>query len=347
MPIQVYRKRGGKTCSEVEAGSNKERKKTENSVDNSSTSEEAALWTSNDPYLKQVESDEDIQRIIKARRGLDPKAIFFCLEISRATPPTETFSLKKRAYLGPTSMEAEMAFLMANQGLAGPKTLVLDPFVGTGSILLPCAVFGAKCMGGDIDYFSLKGKKGKTPFSSFDQYSLSHPDLLRLDFSPAGRCLREPLGGMFDAIICDPPYGIRAGAKKSGSSNPEKVKPIPKELLRDHIPQTQQYDTTELMCDLADSAARFLRLGGRLVYLLPVLQTEYMERHLVSHPCLKIVANCEQKLRFPLSRRLVTMVKVTEYDYSKADFYARESRKDFSVPSFENLYDYSLDHFLR
>jgi tRNA (guanine10-N2)-methyltransferase len=43
-------------------------------------------------------------------------------------------------------MDAEMAFLMANQALVMPGKLVYDPFVGTGSILVAAAHFGAMTM---------------------------------------------------------------------------------------------------------------------------------------------------------------------------------------------------------
>lgn len=43
-------------------------------------------------------------------------------------------------------MDAEVAFLMANQAQAMPGKLVYDPFVGTGSILVAAAHFGAMTM---------------------------------------------------------------------------------------------------------------------------------------------------------------------------------------------------------
>ena len=40
----------------------------------------------------------------------------------------DVFDLKKRAYIGNTSMESEVSLLMANQALASPGKLVYDPF---------------------------------------------------------------------------------------------------------------------------------------------------------------------------------------------------------------------------
>ncbi len=116
-------------------------------------------------------------------------------------------------------------------------------------------------------------------------------------------------------------------------------------MRADHIPMTQKYAVEDLMCDLVDAAARLLKVGGRLVYLLPVLQSEYCEDHLPRHDCLRIIANSQQKLRYPFARRLITMVKICEYDDEKSDKYATASRKKLQVPNFGNLYEYGLESF--
>lgn len=53
-------------------------------------------------------------------------------------------SLKTRKFIGNTSMDPQLSVLMANQALVEPGHLVLDPFVGTGSLLVPAAKFGGK-----------------------------------------------------------------------------------------------------------------------------------------------------------------------------------------------------------
>ncbi len=61
-------------------------------------------------------------------------------------------------------------------------------------------------------------------------------------------------------MITDPPYGVRAGGKKSVS------KPhIHIGNLDSHYPQTDPYPLGECLRDLLDAAAKSLRLGGRLV----------------------------------------------------------------------------------
>jgi tRNA (guanine10-N2)-methyltransferase len=60
---------------------------------------------------------------------------------------------------------------MANMAQVAPGRVVLDPFVGTGSILVAAAHFGGFCFGTDIDIRVLHGigKGGKNVFSNFDQ----------------------------------------------------------------------------------------------------------------------------------------------------------------------------------
>lgn len=76
---------------------------------------------------------------------------------SGARKVIETFSLKKRTYLGITSMDPELSILMATQGLVKKGSLTYDPFVGTGSLSLVSSYFGALSFGSDISYTTLYG----------------------------------------------------------------------------------------------------------------------------------------------------------------------------------------------
>ena len=88
----------------------------------------------------------------------DLRAIYLCREVcDGGRSIVDRFSLKRRVYLGPTSMDPLLSFTMANMAMVRPGNLVLDPFVGTGSITISCAAFGAFCMGTDIDIRVLRG----------------------------------------------------------------------------------------------------------------------------------------------------------------------------------------------
>ena len=296
--------------------------------------------------------------------GAVPRRLYFGRRVAarsaRAADCYTRYDLKARAYLGPTSMSAEMAFVMANQAHAQPGALVFDPYAGTGSILIAAAARGARVVGGDIDIRVIKlGKVGKDGvprdvFSNFKQYGLPRPELLRMDAHAPP--FRDGLTEVFDAIVGDPPYGVRAGGRKSA--------PVAGAVVRDvatHIARTQPYALTEVLHDLLSLAARTLRLGkllcwvfcvlvrlgapffakpkhppnnpktkqkgGRLVFFLPSSPETYSEAELPEHPALLLVANSEQVLTGRYSRRLLTMIKVAAYDAS-ADAEWREARRD-------------------
>ena len=214
------------------------------------------------------------------------------------------YSLKKRSYLGPTSMDHELSLVMCNLGRVRKGSIAFDPFVGTGSILLSCAIRGAYCIGTDIDIRVLRGRSAdENVWSNFRQFHLPRPELVRSDNAIYHRHYRmdHPL---YDAIICDPPYGIRAGARKTGSRL-DKPRPILEEHRHDHIAQTKPYAVSDVMSDLLDVAARTLVMGGRLVYIIPSFSDFDEDSDLPRHECLKTVHICYQPLSAELGRRVV------------------------------------------
>lgn len=122
---------------------------------------------------------------------------------------------------------------------------------------------------------------------------------------------------VFHAIICDPPYGVRAGGRKSGGrkllNGVVDQYNIPEELKQNHIPSTAPYTLAECLHDLLHVAAKMLVIGGRLVYFYPAAREEYCAEVIPSHPCFQLVANCEQILTRRWSRRLITMLKTSAY----------------------------------
>jgi tRNA (guanine10-N2)-methyltransferase len=132
-----------------------------------------------------------------------------------------------------------LAFVMASLGKVRKGSVVYDPFVGTGSILVACALRGAgHVVGSDIDIRVLRGKgPGRTIGANFAQFGLTRPELLRTDNAVYPRHFRShrPL---YDAIVTDPPYGIRAGARRCGSRL-NQPRPVPEDQRSTHIPQTR------------------------------------------------------------------------------------------------------------
>ncbi|KAJ7925251.1 S-adenosyl-L-methionine-dependent methyltransferase [Mycena leptocephala] len=214
------------------------------------------------------------------------------------------FDVKKRLYYGNTSMESEVSLLMANQALASPSKLVYDPFCGTGSMAYPIAYFGAQVFGSDIDGRQMRGKAGKGKLAlAAEQYGVADRivDLCTFDVT------RNPwrCGNLFDSIVTDPPYGVRAGAKRLGRkkelSEVKKAANIEHQLSarnkhEPYIPPTKPYELSLLAADLVVLARYLLKPDGRLVFFLPTVNEQYEEVDIQSLLCdgMVLVANSLQ-----------------------------------------------------
>ena len=257
------------------------------------------------------------------------------------------FSLKKRCFIGNTSMDPQLSFLMTNLACVSNGSLMLDPFCGTGSLMLTAAKFGAYVVGTDIDYLTLHartkpsrvncGKKRASDESLRKNFIQMGGEKLESKFlgvivaDASNPPYQNNLGLMFDSIITDPPYGIREPAEKVGIKRreyPDDYK-IPEEHLPLHFPQKTDYDLGTIYTDLVQFASEHLVEGGRLVFWIPVNREHYaknQEAALPKHSKLKLISNCEQILNSHTSRRCITMEKVIKdemifdkKEYEKAD----------------------------
>ncbi|KAG9392035.1 N6 adenine-specific DNA methyltransferase, N12 class [Carpediemonas membranifera] len=216
------------------------------------------------------------------------------------------YTLKKRPFLGPTSMDAELALIMGNMGRARPGSFTLDPFVGTGSILVAATHWGSTCVGTDLDikiigaYTRHGVRREKNILTNFDFYHLPRPSIGWADMKV------NIWSGKFDSIICDPPYGLRAFVKTvdSGAAKPKGETPS--------MPRNKSTSIANQMVSLLAFAASHLTVGGRIVFWLPVIVEFYTEADLPTHPALRLVSNCFQELTEVYGRRLITMEKVRE-----------------------------------
>ncbi|KAI0339786.1 tRNA guanosine-2'-O-methyltransferase [Trametopsis cervina] len=236
----------------------------------------------------------------------------------------KTFDVKARTYYGNTSMEAEISLLMANQTLASPGKLIYDPFVGTGSLAYTTAHFGAFLYGSDIDGRQMRGKDNTPGIArAASQYGVSQRilDVCTFDLTKnPWRC-----GDLFDAIITDPPYGVRAGAKRLGRKNESWV-PSEKFLAhrledKPYVPPMKPYELSALASDLVLYARYSLKPGGRLVFFLPTVNEEYEEIDVEAMMCegMEVIANSLQDFG-SWGRRLITVRKSTSGEYMSPPF---------------------------
>lgn len=106
-------------------------------------------------------------------------------------------------------MDAELAMIMANMACLGPGSTMLDPYCGTGGLLVAASDVGAAVWGCELDGRILKGecgiRIGKDIMDNYRQYELPPPqDLIRNDSYQFMWRSDE----FFDAILTDPPYGV-------------------------------------------------------------------------------------------------------------------------------------------
>ena len=113
---------------------------------------------------------------------------------------THISSLERRApmrpFFSPISLSPKTARLMINLSATKEGELVLDPFCGTGGILIEAAIMGRKIMGNDFSIAMASGTKLNLKYYGIRDFSISTSDIL--SFDP---------GKEVDAVVTDFPYG--------------------------------------------------------------------------------------------------------------------------------------------
>lgn len=120
----------------------------------------------------------------------------------------------KRPFFYPGSMSPKLARCMVNLAHIKENQLLLDPFCGTGGILIEGAMIGAKLIGSDINW---KMKNG-TLINLKHCSDLNHCEITDDDYEAHHIDVRElKLYEKVDAVVTDPPYGISTSTGGSKS----------------------------------------------------------------------------------------------------------------------------------
>lgn len=78
-------------------------------------------------------------------------------------------------------MDPQLSLIMANQAQVQKGDIVLDPFVGTGSLLVAASHFGGYTLGTDIDFLMLHGRTRPSRISQKVRiYLLTLNDVIKL-----------------------------------------------------------------------------------------------------------------------------------------------------------------------
>ncbi len=120
------------------------------------------------------------------------------------------FNLKphKRPFFYPGSMSPKLARCMVNLTRIHSGETLLDPFCGTGGILIEAGIIGSRVIGTDIDYKMVKGTIKNLQHCGIHDYHVFQEDARKLE-----------LPTKVDAIVTDPPYGISASTGGEKSEN--------------------------------------------------------------------------------------------------------------------------------
>ena len=103
----------------------------------------------------------------------------------------------KRPFFYPGSMNPKLARCMVNLSRIKPGELLLDPFCGTGGILIEAGLIGCKVVGSDIYWKMKNGTAINLDYYGITDYRTFHLDVRELK-------MYEKVS----SVVTDPPYGI-------------------------------------------------------------------------------------------------------------------------------------------
>lgn len=218
-------------------------------------------------------------------------------------PKLSGLNPNQRKCVTTTPLDPKTSFSMCNAARVrdDPNFFVLDPYCGSCSTLLASATMAPRCRTVGIELSeSVDLEAART---DFEIRSLAEPQaLLRGDSRDASvrrEARRSVGGGPFDAILADPPYGVRESLGTSDAENDETNATAPMEDLVRALIQDREAGEPTLKED-----------GGRLVVFVPfsegkTLESELPASDLLEKAELKMLDAKEQYLNSAISRWMV------------------------------------------
>lgn len=156
--------------------------------------------------------------IVEYEKDTEGKTVFKLSYLSifykkTARGHSKTFGVKNLEFIGRTSMTIENTVFMTNLCDVRPGMIVYDPCVGSGSLLIGAALFGAYVLGSDMDFNEMVGNmvhktKIRTKLLGFqigDNFKRFNGKFLGAVQAEIGK---SPIV-YADRILMDMPYGVR------------------------------------------------------------------------------------------------------------------------------------------
>lgn len=124
------------------------------------------------------------------------------LEINRSL--FEKRKVQNRPFFSPISLHPRLARVLVNLSSVRKDQVLLDPFCGTGGILLEAGLIGVKVIGSDIEDKMIVGSKRTLDFYNIDNYHLYCSDIGKI----------KSFANSVDAVVTDLPYGKSTTTKR-------------------------------------------------------------------------------------------------------------------------------------
>jgi len=109
----------------------------------------------------------------------------------------EQRKVQHRPFFSPISMHPKLARALINLSQVGVNETLLDPFCGTGGILLEAGLVGARCIGSDIECKMVNGCR-----QTLTHYNIKNFEIFNADIGDLSHSVKQ-----VDAIVTDFPYG--------------------------------------------------------------------------------------------------------------------------------------------
>ena len=109
-----------------------------------------------------------------------------------------------RPFFSPISLHPRFARALVNLSRVRKGERLLDPFCGTGGIMIEAALIGARVIGSDISQEMIVGCK-----ENMAHFDATWEDMKRVDVGSI-----SDVFGKVDAVVTDPPYGRSATTNK-------------------------------------------------------------------------------------------------------------------------------------
>jgi tRNA (guanine10-N2)-dimethyltransferase len=135
---------------------------------------------------------------------LTSNKLLFGIKLAEITP--KTFSERrprKKPFFHPSAMPSKLARCMVNLARAKAGELVLDPFCGTGSVMVEAAFVGCRVLGFDVQRRMTEGTRRNLKHFGVEPDGLVIADSRKLPLI------------QIDRVVTDPPYGKSATTMKS------------------------------------------------------------------------------------------------------------------------------------